>query len=121
MLLLIWPRYSDDAADGIDYSEYAARPRPAEPHKRRKEPEALRPRLDDVDPLPSFDESEFKQAQAELSDFYQSLQVIIQGLDDYESQRAFLLQLEEISRILFEKEAARRREEEEILAFLLCQ
>lgn len=121
MLLLIWPRYDDeDTHDGgIDYSGYGRAPESVK--KQKKAPKAAEVIKIIESKAEDFEAEAFERGRAEVAEFYRAIQEITQELDSLEARAEFLRNLEEITRILFEEEQARIAEEEEILAFLLCQ
>lgn len=66
-------------------------------------------------------EREFTTARAELTGFYQDIQILLSELDEKEERTELLEEYEAIVRVLFDSERRKGVGGERIMSFLLCQ
>lgn len=127
MLLLLWPKYQDedthDGGDPVDYSNYGKSWKKEE--TRQPAPplpvEQIPATIEAFTRLEAPNLSDFEAAQQQLAALYQNVGNLAQQLESIEAQRRFLEEIEGRVRAFLEKQAKLRREEEELLAILLCQ
>lgn len=108
-----------DGGSSIDYSRFA-RPLP-EPQAKPKRVKAEAEEAEvPPSPLETLPDNDYRDAQANLSEFYQDIQARLSDLENIEAKKQLLAEYEKLARAFLQREKFRIREEEEILAFLMC-